>query len=156
MQTQSPDLKQSAVFRTIVSVVLNYSPQPIRWFVHDSWSLLDNPPSIVVLRNDAVKNLANSGVQSCGISRYDQSFPLCCFSCKVAYSHQVTAEGCEEVRGQRSLLRVRGIAFATADSRDSSHSEHSLGVENRFHVDVEGFQIAAHLGQAAYRLDGTV
>jgi hypothetical protein len=57
------------------------------------------------------------------------------------------------------LLRMRSatvIAFATADSRDSSRSEHSLGVENRFHVDVEGFQIAAHLGQAAYRLDGTV
>src|ERR1039458_4437127 len=57
------------------------------------------------------------------------------------------------------LLRMRSatvIAFATADSRDSSRSEHSLGVENRFHVDVEGFQIAAHLGQAAYRLDDTV
>ena len=48
------------------------------------------------------------------------------------------------------------IAFATADARDSSRSEHSLGVENRFNVDVEGFHIAAHLGQAAYRLDGTV
>jgi hypothetical protein len=24
-------------------------------------------------------------------------------------------------------------------SRDSSRSEHTLGVENRFHVDVEGF-----------------
>jgi hypothetical protein len=31
-----------------------------------------------------------------------------------------------------------------------------LGVENRFHVDVEGFQIAGHLSQAAYRLDDTV
>jgi hypothetical protein len=62
----------------------------------------------------------------------------------------------KKVRGQRSLPRVRVIAFATADSRDSSRSEHSLGVENRFHVDVEGFQIAARLGQAAYRLDGTV
>jgi hypothetical protein len=49
------------------------------------------------------------------------------------------------------------IAFETADSRDSSRSEHSLGVvKNRFHVDVEGFQIAVHLGQSAYRLDGTV
>src|ERR1035441_4675669 len=60
-------------------------------------------------------------------------------------------------RGQRSLSRVRVIAFETADSRDSSRSEDSLGVvKNRFHVDVEGFQIAAHLGQSAYRLDGTV
>ena len=57
------------------------------------------------------------------------------------------------------LLTMRSatvVAFATADSRASSHSEHRVGVENRFHIDMEGFQIAAHLGQAAYRLDGTV
>ena len=65
-------------------------------------------------------------------------------------------QGGEEVGCQRSLSRVRVIAFAAADSRDSSRSEHSLGVENRFHVDVEGFQIAGHLSQAAYRLDDTV
>ena len=54
------------------------------------------------------------------------------------------------------LVTSTVIAFAAADSRDSSRSEHSLGVENRFHVDVEGFQIAGHLSQAAYRLDDTV
>src|ERR1035438_6757163 len=43
--------------------------------------------------------------------------------------------------------RIREIQAALSNS---------LGVENRFHVDVEGFQIAAHLGQAAYRLDDTV
>jgi hypothetical protein len=66
--------------------------------------------------------------------------------------------GEEEVGvGQRSLSRVRVIEFATADWRDSSRSDLSLGVvENRFYVDVEGFHIAAHVGQAAYRFDGTV
>ena len=49
-----------------------------------------------------------------------------------------------------------GDRICDGDARDSSRSDHSLGAGNRFHVDVEGFQIAAHLGQAAYRLDGTV
>jgi len=60
MQPQSPDLKESAVFRTIVSVVLQQSPQSVRWLlVHIPRCLLEDPRAVVVLRNDTVENLAH-------------------------------------------------------------------------------------------------
>jgi hypothetical protein len=48
------------------------------------------------------------------------------------------------------------IVFATADSRDSSRPDHAFGVENGFHVDVEGFHSAARFRQPGHRLDDEV
>ena len=60
MQSQSPDLKECAIFRTIVSVVLEQSPQSVGWLlVHIPRCLLDDPRAVVVLRNDTVENLAD-------------------------------------------------------------------------------------------------
>ena len=47
-------------------------------------------------------------------------------------------------------------ALSTGERTNSRHSEHALGVENRFYVDVEGFHSAARFRQPGHRLDDEV